>query len=192
MFFTDEQNAAVFAATPYATRGEPDVSDSQDNILGSDADVLTLHPTGSNAAGWAADFSVGLSSGGTATTTPIPQSTATPTTTTTGTGTSTTADTTAAAALASAKAVRRASGRRQVRMKLTTEETVTLAARLTRNGNRLAAERTTLAAGTHVIRLDVGSRVKAGGARLTLRVADSAGNSKRYHRALHLPRRRAQ
>ena len=76
-------------------------------------------------------------------------------------------------------------------MRLTTEETVTLAARLTRSGHRLSAKQTTLAAGTHVVRLDVGSRVKAGGARLTLRVADSAGNSKRYHRALHIPRRKS-
>lgn len=191
MFFTDEQNATVYAADPYASRGEPNVKDSQDNILGSDADVLTLHPTGSNSAGWAADFSVGLSSGGTTTTDPIAQSTATPTTTTTGTGTSTTADTTVAAALASARSVRRASGKRLVRIKLTTEEPVTLAARLTRSGHRLAAKQKTLGAGTHVVRLEVGSRVKAGGARLTLRVADAAGNSKRYHRSLHIPRRHA-
>ncbi len=191
MFFTDDQNATVFASDPYASRGTPDVKDAQDSILGSDADVLTLHPTGSNGAGWSADFSVGLSSGGTSTTTPIPQSSATPATTTTGSSTSSTADTTVAAALASAKAVRRSSGKRQVRVKLLTEETVTIAATLTRSGHRLVRKQKTLSAGTHTVVLAVGSSVKAGGARLTLRVADAAGNSKRYHRSLHIPRKGA-
>ncbi len=103
----------------------------------------------------------------------------------------TTADTTVAATLVSARTVRRSSGRRQIRVKLTTEETVTLAARLTRGGRRLASRQKTLAAGTHLVRLDVGSGVKAGGARLTLRVIDGAGNADRYHRFLHIPRRRA-
>ena len=63
-----------------------------------------------------------------------------------------------------------------------------LTARVTRSGHRLSTKKVTLREGTHTVRLDIGRHVKAGGARLTLRVKDSSGNSKRYHRTLHVPR----
>jgi protocatechuate 3,4-dioxygenase beta subunit len=178
MFFTDEMNSTVFADEPYAGRGDPDVSDGQDNILGSDADTLTLAPVRSGS-GYAADFSVGLS--GASSTTPSATATPTP---------SSTADITAAASLASAKALRLASGRRLVRVRVKTEEAITITARLTRSGHRLARETRTLEPGTHVLRLLISNRAKAGAARLTVRVADAAGNSKVFQRSVHVPRRK--
>ena len=124
MFFTDEMNATVFAQAPYSSRGTPDITDGEDNILGGDAETLTLNPAASGS-GYAADFSVGLGAG--ETTTP--------------------ADTSVGAALASAKIVRLAGGRRQIRIRLRAKEKVTMAARLTRGGHRLAYRKVTRAGG---------------------------------------------
>lgn len=167
MFFTDEMNDRVFAAAPYAARGDAETLDGEDGILGSDASTLTLHPSASGG-GYAADFSVGLSLG----------------------GASEPEDAVVAAAFASAKVVRLASGRRQLRIRLKAREKVTLAARVTRNGHRLAYRKVTRGAGTHVIRLSLGSGVRAGAARLTLKLADGSGNRKNSSRSLHVPKRR--
>ena len=200
MFFTDQMNSTVFATGAYASRGNPSTTDSQDNILGSDADTLTLHPTASGG-GYAADFSVGLSGAGSSTTVPsatptatattIAQSTATPTATSTGSSGSTTADEVCEASLKSARGVRTGAGARFVRVIVTNDEAVTVAARVTRSGHKLIGKQVSLAAGTHVLKLAIGSGVKAGAARVTLRVADGAGNSKKFHRSVHVPKRKA-
>jgi protocatechuate 3,4-dioxygenase beta subunit len=65
LFFTDAMNAQVCATAPYASRGTPDVSDSADNIYGSDGASLLLHPTASGS-GYAADFSAGIAGGSSA------------------------------------------------------------------------------------------------------------------------------
>jgi len=174
MFFADAQNEAVFAGPAYRSRGNPSTTDGQDGILGGDADTLTLRPTGS-ATGYRADFSVGLAAGGTAT--PAPSAAPSP-------------DTAVTAPLDSAKVVRTAAGRRQVRIRISPAEPVTLAARLTRNGNRIAGRKVTLVAGTHVVKLDLGSALRPGPARLTLKLADAAGNTQTIRRSLHVPTRR--
>ena len=94
------------------------------------------------------------------------------------------------ATLRSARIVRLASGRRQVRVRLRPSETVTVVARLSRAGRRLAYRRATLDPGSQLVRINLGSSVRAGAARLTVRLKDSSGNSKTYHRSLHVPKRR--
>jgi hypothetical protein len=49
----------------------------------------------------------------------------------------------------------------------------------------------TLAAGSRTVKVNLDAGVKAGGARLSVRLADAAGNSGTYRRSLHVPRRRA-
>jgi protocatechuate 3,4-dioxygenase beta subunit len=169
LFFTDAMNAQVYAAAPYASRGTPDVSDSADNIYGSDGASLLLHPTASGN-GYAADFSAGIAGGA-----------ATPDTT----------DTSVAASLASVKVVRTATGRRQLRLVLAPEEDLTVRVRLTRAGRRLLRERTSVAPGTHTLKLPIGAQVRAGGAHLRITLTDAAGNDETLRRSVHIPRRRA-
>ena len=95
------------------------------------------------------------------------------------------------ATLHSAHALRTESGRRRVRIRIAATETVELTARLSRAGRTLARETRTLSAGTRTVRLPVRAGVKAGGARLTLELADTAGNARTIRRTLHIPRRRA-
>ena len=83
-----------------------------------------------------------------------------------GSGSSAEPDSAVAAALASVKVVGLASGRRQVRVKLRPSETITVAARVSRGGRRIALRRATLSA------------------------EDSEDNSKLFLRSLHVPRRR--
>jgi hypothetical protein len=66
---------------------------------------------------------------------------------------------------------------------------VTVVARLSRAGRRLAYRRATLDPGSHLVRLNLGSSARAGAARLTVRLKDSAGNGTTYHRSLHVPKR---
>ena len=167
LFFTDAMNAQVYAAAPYASRGTPDVADSADNIYGSDGSSLLLHPAASGS-GYAADFSVGIAGGSSPAETPA-----------------------VSAALAAAKVVRTATGRRQLRLVLTPEEALTVRVRLTRAGRRLLRERATVAPGTHMLKLPIGTHVRAGGAHLRLILTDAAGNTETLRRSVHIPRRSA-
>jgi protocatechuate 3,4-dioxygenase beta subunit len=175
MFFTDEMNAAVYAANaPYSSRPTPDVKDSQDNILGSDAATLTLHPTSNGSGGYAADFSVGVSkgsggSGGDTTTTP--------------------ADTALSAALKATTMIRTALGTRQLRLKIKTDETITVTAKLTRSGKTIASRKVKLTAGTKNVKVTIPTATKAGAAKLRLTLADAAGNKRTYARNVHVARK---
>jgi hypothetical protein len=68
-------------------------------------------------------------------------------------------------------------------------EPVTATATLTRAGRRLARETAHMARGTHTLRVTIPQRVKAGAARLALRLTDADGNGKTYHRTVHIHRR---
>jgi protocatechuate 3,4-dioxygenase beta subunit len=176
LFFTDTMNATVFAKAPYSSRGNPDTTDSTDNIYGTDGASLLLQPTSDGSGGYVADFSVGISGGSSG-----PSSGSQSGTTTT--------DKAVAAALSSVKIVR-TSGTRRLRVRLKTKETLKLAARLTRSGKTLARrDVAALAAGTHTVTIAIGRNVKAGGATLRLRLTDAAGNVKTYRRHVHIPHR---
>jgi protocatechuate 3,4-dioxygenase beta subunit len=181
LFFTDAMNATVFAQAPYSSRGNPDTTDSTDNIYGTDGASLLLQPTSDGSGGYVADFSVGLSGGSSGTSSAS------------GSGSqsgSTTTDKAVAAALSSVKLVRTSGGSRQLRVRLKTKETLKLAVRVTRSGKTLARKDVaSLAAGTHTVKLAIGRNVKARGATLRLRLTDAAGNVKTYHRHVHIPHR---
>jgi protocatechuate 3,4-dioxygenase beta subunit len=169
LFFTDAMNATVFARAPYSSRGNPDTTDSTDNIYGTDGASLLLQPTSDGSGGYVADFSVGVNGGSSNTTT---------------------TDSDVLAALSSVKIVRLSGGRRQLRVRLKTKETLTLTTRLTRGGKTLAHKSAaSLPAGTHTAKLAIGRNVKAGGATLRLRLTDAAGNTKSYKRHVHVPLR---
>jgi hypothetical protein len=74
---------------------------------------------------------------------------------------------------------------------LTPEEALTVRVRLTRSGRRLLRERTTVAPGTHTLKLPIASHVRAGGAQLRLILTDAAGNRETLRRSVHIPRRHA-
>ena len=170
LFFTDAMNSTVFANAPYKTRGNPDVTDSSDNIYGTDGASLLLDPIASGG-GYSADFSVGISGGSSGTAT-------------------TPSDTTVGASLTSVKAFRTSSGARRVRGQLSPEETVVLRATVTRAGRTLARRTVDLTAGDHTVRVPIGGAVRAGGARVTLTLTDAAQNTRTYHRSVHIPTRR--
>lgn len=68
-FFDDTFTDQVYTASPYNTRGARTTRNSQDDIYASGGSQMMLAPTGSNDAGYAATFSIGLtdSAGSTAT-----------------------------------------------------------------------------------------------------------------------------
>jgi protocatechuate 3,4-dioxygenase beta subunit len=167
LFFTDAMNTAVFGSAPYAARGDASLKDSGDGIYGTDGASLLLSPTSDGAGGYAADFSVGISGGGSSGT-----------------------DTTVAAAITSVKAVRLANGARQVRVRLRPEEPVTARVKVTRAGHTLAQRKLALTAGSHTLRLPLGRTVKAGGARVTIRLTDGVANTRTSVRTVHVPKRR--
>jgi protocatechuate 3,4-dioxygenase beta subunit len=195
LFFTDAQNSKVLADSRYNGHGTtPDTTDGTDNIYANDTSLL-LQPTGSNTAGYAAQFSVGVSK----TTSQLDNTSAgagggaggpggTPPTG--GPGGRTTADTSVAASLASVTSLR-VSGHRQLKMTLTTTEAVTAVAKLTRGGKTLATKKASVAIGTHAFSLVVPAAVVAGGAALTITVTDAAGNTKTLKRTVHVRSRRA-
>ena len=179
LFFTDAMNATVFAKAPYSSRGNPDTTDSTDNIYGTDGASLLLQPTADGSGGYVADFSVGISGGSSGTSSGSGS----------GSG-STTTDTAVLAGLSSVKILRTKAGTRQLRVRLKTKETLKLAVRLTRSGKTIARKDVaSLAAGTHTVKLAIGRNVKAGGATLRLRLTDAAGNVKSYRRHVHIPHR---
>jgi protocatechuate 3,4-dioxygenase beta subunit len=198
LFFTDAQNSQVLADSRYSAHGtKPDTTDATDNIYANDTSLL-LQPTGSNAAGYAAEFSVGVSQktsqlnntseGGGAPGGGMgggPGGMGAPPN---GTAPTTTADTSVAAQLASITSLK-AGRHRQLKIALTTTEAVTVAAKLTRGGRTLAADDADLAVGTHSFRVTIPAAVSAGGAQLTLTVTDAAGNKKTIRKAIHVRKR---
>jgi protocatechuate 3,4-dioxygenase beta subunit len=209
MFFTDAMNSSVFTTySPYKERSPqtPDTTDSADTILGSDAATLTLSPASDGSGGYTADFSVGVSqttsqlnntSGGgpggappgqppTATSTPTSGSSSTTTSGSTTTTTTSTADKTVLAALKSVTMVRTALGTRQLKLRIKTQETVTLTARLVRGGRTVASKKVKLATGTTTVKLTIPPSAAAGAARLRLTLKDAAGNTKVYARTVHV------
>jgi protocatechuate 3,4-dioxygenase beta subunit len=181
LFFTDAMNATVLANAPYSSRGNPDTTDSTDNIYGTDGASLLLQPTSDGSGGYVADFSVGISGGSSSS----------------GSGSgsgsqsgSTTTDSAVLAGLSAVKIVRLSSGARQLRLRLKTKEALKLRARVTRSGKTIAhKDVASLAAGTHTVKIAIGRNVKAGGATLRLRLTDAAGNVKSYQRHVHIPHR---
>jgi protocatechuate 3,4-dioxygenase beta subunit len=174
MSFTDAMNSAVFASNaPYSSRPTPNVTDAQDNILGSDAATLTLNPVADGKGGYTADFSVGLSKGSTGS----------------GGDTTTTPDTALQAAYRGTTMVRTALGTRQARIKIKTKETIAVTARLSRGGKTIASHTVKLTAGTKNVRITIPTATKAGAAKLRLTLADAAGNQRIYSRNVHVARK---
>jgi len=167
LFFTDAMNGEAFARAPYASRGEPDVSDARDGIYGTDGGSLLLAPV-ADGGGYAADFSVGLSGGSSSTG-------------------DDTQDTAVDATLTSVTALRTASGTRRVRVRVRPTEAVTARVRLSRDGRTLAVRTVALQPGARTVRLPIGRRIKAGGARVTLTLTDAAANKRAYRRTVHVP-----
>ena len=170
LFFTDDMNTTVFKKAPYSSRPTPDTTDERDNIYGTDGGSLLLQPQSDGAGGYTADFSVGVSAGGSG---------------------STTSDSSLAAALSSVKALRTSAGTRKLRLTVTSSESVSAVARLTRNGRTLLrTAKRSLAAGKHSFKVTIPSSVAAGAVTLRLTFTDAAGNTKTVKRTVHVARRR--
>jgi hypothetical protein len=141
LFFTDAQNRQVLADSRYSAHGStPDTTDATDNIYANDSSLL-LQPTGDNASGYAAQFSVGVA-----------KSTSQLNNTSAGAGgagpgAGPAGDTTVGGTLASVTSTK-VGGRRRMRVSITSTETVDVVARLTRGGKTLATRSTSVATGT--------------------------------------------
>ena len=59
-FFDDALSDQVFAQEPYASKGQHDMHNADDNIYNSGGDQLLLAVTGDNANGYAATINIGL------------------------------------------------------------------------------------------------------------------------------------
>lgn len=173
LFFTDEMNTRVYTSTaPYSARSPQaaDTPNGRDGILGSDAPTLTLAPVDDGRSGLTADFSVGLRRGADGNTTAV-------------------RDTAVGATLQAATMLRTALGARRLRVRLAVQEPVTVTARLTRGGRRIATRTVRLQPGTRDVRLAVPSATAPGAAQLRLTFADAAGNRRTTTRTVVVARR---
>lgn len=162
MFFTDEQNASVMKQSPYNKRGNPDTTDTTDNIYGSDGAKLLLQPQADGSGGYTAEFSVGASGGS---------------------HTATTGDTNVAASVLSIRATRA----RRVKTVVKASEAVAAVVTLTRSGKTLARVSKRLPVGSHAINVRVRSGIAAGAATVLVRLTDSSDNTKTVKRTVHIP-----
>lgn len=169
IFFPEEQTAAIYTRPPYQD-STVRVKNADDSIYNEGArrgNVLVISLSGNNDTGWTGDGSIGLS----AAATPEP------------------ADTRVAVTLRDVDVVRRRSGRRAVRIKLTAREALTLKADVRRHGRRLTRLAGEFSTGRYVVAGGVPRAVKAGPARVSMTFTDSAGNERTLHRAVHIPRK---
>jgi protocatechuate 3,4-dioxygenase beta subunit len=166
IFFDEAITNAVMTQQPYSSRGTPNTRNANDNIYGSDGSRLTATVTSDGSGGYVATFDVGLSG--------LPSSTGT-------------TDRAVSASLAKTS-WRRVAGLRRLVLTLTTSESVSVDARLTRGATVLSRKSGNVAAGTRTVTLVLPRRIGAGGARVRLVLADGAGNEKVVQRAVTVPR----
>jgi hypothetical protein len=170
LYFDETSNAAVLATAAYQKAQARDTTNAGDALY----DAQNLVPaTGNTTDGYTGAFTVNLDFGDG----------------TSGTGTTTTS-TAVAARLAWAKVVRRAGGRRVVQARLVNHEDVTVRYRLIRGDDVLAGRRYGwLVPGSRTLKLRVPRSVKAGHARVQLKLTDTDGNTRFASLPVHVPRR---
>ncbi|MGV1047533.1 MAG: intradiol ring-cleavage dioxygenase [Solirubrobacterales bacterium] len=171
VFFAEADTAAVLATSGYRSPG-PDTPNASDSIYRQEVqagNVLQPALGGSAAAGYSGSVGIGLSG--------LPAS---------GSG-SGAGDSKVAAKLVSRK-LQRSGGRREVALKIRSEERVAANAQLLRGGEVIAHKRiASLGAGSNRLALPVANRVAPGPARLKLTLRDRAGNEKVVSQRLRLP-----
>lgn len=169
LYFDETSNAAVLATAAYQKAQTRDTTNATDSLYDS-ANVVPV--TGSPAAGYTGAFQVNLDFGDGAGST----------------GGAT--DSTVNASLLAATVVRRSTGRRVVRARFRNTENVTVRYRLIRGDDVLAGKRYGwLIPGQRALRLVVPRSVKAGRARIQLKITDQAGNTKFAALPVRIPRR---
>jgi protocatechuate 3,4-dioxygenase beta subunit len=177
LFFEPATANTIYAASPYSSRGTPNVANAADQIYGSDGAKLLVALSPNAGGGYDGTFVVGLSGlpavgGGT------------------GAGTGTGSANRVAAALSATKFRRTASHRRILRATSTVGETVKVRARLSRNGATIAARAVTgVTSGVRGIDLTVPRATAGGSARLTMTYTDSAGLAKTVRKTVTIPQR---
>ena len=177
LFFDPATANAIYAASPYSSRGTPNVANAADNIYGSDGAKLLVALSANGSGGYDGTFVVGLSGlpstgGGT------------------GTGTGMTANS-VAAALSATKFRRTAANRRILRTTSTVAESVKVKARLSRNGATIATRTVTgVTAGVRSLELAIPRKAPAGTARLTMTYTDGAGLTKTVRKSVRVPKKR--
>jgi protocatechuate 3,4-dioxygenase beta subunit len=175
LFFDPALESAIYASSPYATRGQPTTANSQDGIYGSDGSKLLVALTANSSGGYDGTFVVGLSG--------LPSST--------GTGTGTGTANSVAAALSATAFRRTAANRRILRATSTVAETVKVKARLSRNGTTIAARTVTgVTSGVRALDLVVPKATGGGKARLTMTYTDGAGLAKTARKTVKIPKKR--
>lgn len=181
IFFDDALTDAVYAASPYSSRGTRTTRNANDGIYGSDGSTLVMALTGSNAAGYAGTFAFGLSAGGQSGTpssgSGSPGSGATP------------LDTVVGLTVPRARFVREASGTRALLMKVRSTEKVALDVRLRRGTSTVKRVTTSRAKGVHWVRVPVAASVPGGRVLVTVTATDAAKNRKVVTKAMRLPAR---
>jgi protocatechuate 3,4-dioxygenase beta subunit len=174
LFFDEAQTAAVMATAPYSsnTTNGTRVPNTSDRVYttGSNGSQLLVTLSGAAGSGFTGEFSAGT--GGSSST-----------------GTTTT-DKVVSIALSAIRVARAKHGKRTLRLRFKVKETVYVTPKLTR-GKKTLAKRTgvKLTGGTHVLKVAVPRKYGAGAAKLAVKVIDTKGNTKRYSRAVHVPKK---
>jgi protocatechuate 3,4-dioxygenase beta subunit len=185
IFFDDALTDAVYAASPYGSRGTRTTRNANDGIYGSDGSTLVMSLTGSNAAGYAGTFAFGLSAGGRS-------GTASSGSGSSGSGSGATpVDTVVGLTVPRARFVREAGGTRALLMKVRSSERVSLDVRLRRGTSTVRRVTTSRAKGVHWVRVPVAGDVPGGRVILTVAARDKAQNRKVVTRTLRIPVRTA-
>jgi protocatechuate 3,4-dioxygenase beta subunit len=174
IFFTDQANDKVLTgAAPYRSRSPQSdpTSDETDGVLTSPAFATNVVPvSGDLASGYAALFTIYLSGPGAGTEVAAGAS-----------------GRAVSASLRSAKVTRAANGARTAVLTVRAGETVTATATLARGTAVVGRATGRLTAGTHVVKVGLGTQVAAGAVTLELTLADRAGNRTAVKRTLVVP-----
>jgi protocatechuate 3,4-dioxygenase beta subunit len=175
LFFDEAQTAAVMGTAPYNTNttNGTRVPNTSDRVYttGSNGSQLLVTLSGAAGSGFTGEFSAGTGSSSSST------------------GTTTT-DKVVSIALSAIRVARARHGKRTLRLRFKVKETVYVTPKLTR-GSKTMAKRTgvKLKSGSHVIKVAIPRKYGAGAAKLAVKVIDTKGNTKRYSRAVHVPKK---
>ena len=188
IFFDDAVADQIYARAPYNTRGTRTTRNTNDNIYGTDGASLLVPLTADASGGYVGAFTCGLSrtnQGGGSAAGPGGDPGGGPPP-----GAPAASDTTVGATLAAPRWTKSKVGLRTLVASVTANETISLNLRILRGTRTLARKRVgAVAAGTHTLKVPLGTASAAGRATLEIVATDGHGNKKVLTRIIQiLPR----
>ena len=192
LFFDPSLTSQVLQTSAYSSRGNPDTTNSTDNIYGSDGSRLLVTLAGDPASALSGTFVVSLANAPTTTSSGL---SSTGSGSSSGSSSSSSSGSSAASAasvdasLKTARWRRTARGRRLLRLTFDVDEAVTVTARITRRGKTIVRKKVALQTGTQIVHLRIPAATARGRARVAVAFVDADGATSSARRTVTIPKR---